>query len=72
MAISNGEIEQLLKRCSLFPWTLTMDDKGSWALVGPNGGKVAPELPAPMSNYDRRLMAIAPELAIEVLRLRRS
>lgn len=73
--MSSGDLLQLLARCSKFPWTLTLTDDDKWVLM--NAFKdlkrpVVDGFPKGMSTYDRRLIALAPLLAMEVLRLRRT
>lgn len=69
-------LEDLLRRCTLWPWSVALNNESEkWQMfANPDGYKqyVASELPAGMSNYDMRLWAMAPELAKEVLALRKA
>lgn len=66
-------LEDLLRRCTPWPWTITLKDNGDWAML-PNSESyhsyVCDKLPE-INNYDRRLWGMAPALAAEVLYLRK-
>lgn len=73
MKLDNRHIEDLLRRCSAFPWGITMREDGIWEMRASDRGNtdfVCAELPD-INNYDRRLWALSPMLALEVLQLRR-
>ncbi len=69
------QLEDLLRKCTPWPWGVSMKDNGEWMMVTacPDTYKsyVCPILPEPMNNWDRRLWALAPTLAAEVLYLRK-
>jgi hypothetical protein len=70
MAINQKTLEDLLRRCSSFPWKLTMGDDEKWCILNSKEDlkrKVAFHLSG-SNNYDKRLMAMAPELALELLK----
>ncbi len=72
MALNAKDLEELLRRCAPFPWTATMNEDQSWDILDAvkNLRRKVEDIPV-KNNYDRRLMALAPELAFEVLRLRK-
>lgn len=67
--VTEISLRELLPKCTSWPWVATMGDGGIWMIVGANGKVVSSAMDSGITNYDLRLMAMAPRLAIEVYRL---
>lgn len=72
--VSDAALRDILIHCSQMPWGLSSDEKNNFYLFERDTlplRKVVQEFPYGTKGYDMRLMALAPELALEVLQLRK-
>lgn len=67
---SDRELMNVVMQCTEGPWEVIKDQYENFAIQSANKSLVCNQLPKQMSNYDRRLMAMSPALAWEVLYLR--
>lgn len=71
--INTNQLVELLQKCSSGPWQLSMNDFEEWSIRTsgtPQRPFVMRSMPQDVTPYDRRLLGMAWELAVEVLRLR--
>lgn len=71
--VTDAELEEILRYCSRGPWALSSTEKLDFYIHERYTlplRKVV-EFPYGVSGYDMRLMALAPELALELLALRK-
>lgn len=71
MDLSDKHLEELLRRCTEWPWVVSMRDNEEWEIRSEKGRLVCRKVPEDVINIDRRLMGLAPILAFEVLMLRK-
>lgn len=79
LTLNNYELDDLLTNCSYWPWSIGYEETnvngvlaGDWRIrSAAYVSKIIGEVNGWSSAYDRRLAALAPLLAAEVLHLRK-